>query len=198
MTVPEEMLKALSAPFTMIGADGKVYPAHQWKVNTTNTGVAVCVPYLDARQVVNRLNEVFGVDGWSNLLLETNGLGMICEITANIEGKEIRRSNIGTAGEYQREKSMVSDAIKRAATNFGIGAYLYDMQPVSLKLVISGGKKYAAMQNGEILKTGDELTSYINTLHPLRLKLTEIFNSISKEKQPEYSEIFTKIWEELS
>ena len=186
-----ETLHQLQAPFTAIGADGQVYPAHKWKVQTTKGGVAVCVPYLDANQVINRLNEVFGLDGWSNTLIETSDSGMICEITAIVGGKEVTKSNVGTPSEYEKQKGQASDAIKRAARNFGIGAYLNDIENVTLKL--SG--RFAADGKGNALRTGAELTSYINQLHPLRAKLSEIYRAVGKSAGLDNE--FQKIWEAL-
>ena len=63
----KEIYKMLSSPFTTSGADGKEYPAHKWRVQKGRR----CVPYIDARQVSERLNEVFGLDGWNHTIEET-------------------------------------------------------------------------------------------------------------------------------
>ena len=190
----KNIYEQLSARFETIGANGQVIPSHKWKVNTTKYGHAECVPYIDARQAIGRMNEVFGVGGWSNALIEMSGAGVICEITAIIDGKEITKSNVGTPGNFEKEKSQASDAIKRACSNFGVGAYLYEMEPIQLPLV---GKFAATRKEKTPLKSGAALTSYLNTFSALRMKLTDIYNGISKEKQQEFSEMFTKIWEEL-
>lgn len=193
----KEIQKQLEARFTTIAANGEIVDNHKWKVQTTKTGMAVCVPYLDSRQVTTRLNNVLGIDGWSNTLIETSDSGMICEITIIVNGKEVTRSNVGTKSEYEAKKGMASDSIKRAAVNFGVGSYLYDMQPVKLKIAIENGKKYAATAKGEALKTGEALTSYINQKHPLRAKLTEIYNALDNNDKKEVSDNFTKIWNKL-
>ncbi len=191
------IFEKLSAPFQKIGANGQKISTHKWKVQTTKGGVAMCVAYIDARQVAERLNTVLGIDGWSDSLIETNGEGIICEISANIDGKTVVHSNVGTPSDYQKIKGQASDAFKRAATKFGVGAYLYEMEAVRLKLATVNGKKYPSTSDGNALINGNDLTSYINTFHPLRLKLTEIWDAIPKNKQKNYSEIFTKIWEDL-
>jgi recombination DNA repair RAD52 pathway protein len=188
----------LTAPFTMIGVDKKEYPSHKWKPQVCNNIQAICVPYIDARQVSERLNNVLGIDGWSNTLIETTGKGMICELTAIIEGKEVTKSNIGVESDYAKEKGQASDALKRAAVNFGIGAYLYNIEPLTLKTVSVKGKNYPATDKGEALITGDALTSYINMLNPLRAKLIEIYRSLTKEDQKSIEPEFIKIWETLT
>lgn len=194
----KEIYQKLNAPFETTGVDGQTYSAHKWKPQVINNLEAICVPYIDSRQVIDRLNEVLGVDGWSNTLVEMSGEGLICELTIIVDGKEITKSNIGVKSEYAAEKGQASDALKRAATNFGIGAYLYNMEPVKLKSVVVKGKKYAATEKGEPLMTGDALTSYINMINPLRAKLTEIYKSLDKETQKNVEPQFKKIWEVLT
>ena len=188
----------LAAPFMILGADKKMYPNHKWKPNTWIKGGVICVPYIDARQVIERLNDVLGIDGWSNNLIEMSGKGLICELNLMIDGKEISKSNVGTESSFAKEKGQASDAIKRAAVNFGIGLYLYEMQPVTLKTSGSGKDKHPITEKGVVLKTGEDLSSYINMMNPLRQKLSEIYRSISKENKPKIEKEIKKIWELLN
>lgn len=191
----EQIFRELAAPFKITGADGQQYYNHKWKMQT-NTGL--CVPYIDSRQVSTRLNEVLGVDGWSDTLIETTGNYMICELTCYINSKAITKSNVGTPGNVEKDKSQASDALKRAAVKFGIGEYLYHMEPVKVNTVTGGnGKKVPATSEGKPLATGDALTSYINQKHPFRAKLTEIYNALNDAEKQNLSENFTKIWEAL-
>ena len=182
----QQIANELAAPFTVIGLDGRIYPAHKWKVQTAK---GLCVPYIDARQAQQRLNDILGVDGWGNTFIETNGDGLICEITALIEGKEVRKSNVGTRTSIEAEKGQASDAIKRAATAFGVGTYLYDMQPVQVKM--SG--KFPVDEKGNILSTGDELSSFINLKNPLMAKLFEIWNSLNETQKKSLQNDFSNI-----
>ena len=189
-----EVFQQLSAPFTTIGADGQEYPAHKWKM-LTNAGI--CVPYVDARQVAERLNLTLGVEGWSSTLIETAGQYMICELTCNINGQSITKSDVGTPSEYEKEKGQASDALKRSAALFGVGAYLYSMEPIKLETVQVGKNRVPITSDGKHLSTGDLLTSYINQLHPLRAKLTEIYKSLNSEQKEKLQNQFTTIWETL-
>lgn len=194
----KEILKKLSAPFTMIGVDNKNHAGHKWKVKITKGDFAVCVPYINARQVTQRLNEVLGIDGWSDVLIETAGDALICELTIDVGDKKITRSNVGMPSEYAKEKGKASDALKRAASKFGIGEYLYNMQPVKLQKISKNGKIYAATSDGKALMTGEELSSYINLKHPLRAKFVEIYESLTKEQKKEHGDKFVDIWNILS
>ncbi len=195
----KEILKKLSAPFTVMGPDNKIHPNHKWKVKVTK-GIdhALCVAYIDARQVTQRLNDVLGIDGWNDTLIETAGAALICELTILINDKEITRSNVGMPSEYAREKGKASDALKRAASMFGVGEYLYNMQPVKLDKVQKNGKTYAATSDGKALMTGEELSSYINLKHPLRAKFVEIYESLTEEQKKEHGQKFVDIWNILS
>lgn len=197
-TKNKSIAEQLAAPFETIGADGKIYPAHKWKGNTYKGDKVLCVSYIDARQAINRLNQVLGVDGWSNNLIEMSGKGLICELILSIDGKEVSKSNVGVESDYAKEKGQASDAIKRACVNFGVGAYLYEMQPVALKWTKVNGKKYPTTDKGQALITGDDLTSYINMLNPFRQKLSEIYMSIPEKDRPQIDQEFKKIWKVLT
>lgn len=130
-----EILKQLAAPF-----DPHVV---SWRVTNTNRektkGQAAC--YIDARDVQRRLDQVMGLN-WSSELGTQGGL-VTCRIGLYIDGQWIYRQD-GTAAvrekapqaeqstkeEQEREMSLkgaASDALKRAAVQWGIGRYLYSI-----------------------------------------------------------------------
>ena len=179
MEKEQEIYKQLSAPFTTIGADGNEYPAHKWRIQSGKR----CIPYIDARQVSERLNQVLGVDGWNNTIEETNQKMLISNLTCIIGGKEVSHSDVGTQANTEKEKSMASDSLKRAAVHFGIGRYLYDIEPVTLP----------ANTPSDIIKDGAKLSSYINQLHPMRSKLTEIYKALG-DSAKKLDKEFQAIW----
>lgn len=189
----EDLLQKLSKPFTEI-VNGKEVPAHKWRVMTTKYGTADCVPYITANQVKQRLNEVFGVDGWSDLFIETSQNFLICELSAEIEGKKTTKSDVGTPSDYESNKGMASDALKRAAVSFGIGAYLTDIGVVKLK---KSGKN-AMTEKGQVLSDPQMLTDYLNAGNPYSSHFRVLFSALSEESQTKYSETFKAIFDELS
>lgn len=82
--------------------------------------------YIDARAVFARLDEAVGPDHWATRLERLAPGVYLCALT--ICG--VTRTDVGQAGENEgeKEKSGASDAIKRAAVQFGVGAYLYDQE----------------------------------------------------------------------
>lgn len=91
--------------------------------------------YITARQVMERLDEAFGPFGWtakfSIINSNANACDMLCTITVKLpDGTVIERQDFGH-GESKTDidsgiKAAASDALKRAAVQFGIGRYLYD------------------------------------------------------------------------
>lgn len=100
-----------------------------WRVGSTNQektkGIALA--YIDARDVMGRLDEVFGMDGWSDSYTETPSGRLVCTLSVLIDGKWINKSDGAGDTQVEGEKGAISDAFKRAAVKFGIGRYLYEL-----------------------------------------------------------------------
>lgn len=123
-----DVLKQLSAPFDdkdiewrvmMMGVTGKGRP---W---------AMLAPYIDSRAIMNRLDSVVGMHGWTDEYREIqtpNGAGIICRLSLFVKGEKISKEDGCDFGrDIEPTKSGISDALKRAAVKFGIGRYLYDL-----------------------------------------------------------------------
>lgn len=185
----EQIYEELCAPFNTIGVDGRIYPDLRWRpVGGDSFGA-----YIDARQAINRLNEVLGIDGWSNQLIETSASGLICELSLIIEGVQITKSNVGTKSNKDPEKGQASSAIKRAASVFGVGSYIYGIAPV--KLTKKG--QFFVTDKGDVLDTNEKWSSYINFKNPYKAKLSEVFYSFSEDKRKELNDSFKLIWNSL-
>ena len=94
-----------------------------------NGASGIALPYIDARQVMERLDTVVGQQNWSDNYKVVDNQSVVCELT--IFG--ITKSDAGQAkpdgdkGEVKALKSAVSDAFKRAAVKWGIGQFLYSL-----------------------------------------------------------------------
>ena len=60
---------------------------------------------------------------------------MVCELTANIDGKEVRRSDCSELTDVSDAKGAASTAFKRACASLGIGRYLYNVGEIKVNLV---------------------------------------------------------------
>jgi hypothetical protein len=100
-----------------------------WRAQTMSgdgkSAMALC--YIDARDVMNRLDEVCGPDGWQDRYVETVKGRLLCTITVRCGDDWIEKSDGAGDTDVEGEKGAISDAFKRAAVKWGIGRYLYDV-----------------------------------------------------------------------
>lgn len=90
----------------------------------TSGGMALGLPYIDARDVMRRLDAVVGPAGWS---FDFDVLGPEAKrVKGRLTVLGVTKCDAGEAsGEEEPLKSAVSDALKRCAVHFGVGRYLY-------------------------------------------------------------------------
>jgi hypothetical protein len=120
---------------------GAFFPstAIQWRAGsmTQDKTRGKALPYIDARVVQNRLDDVVGAGNWKNSYSEVivNGklLAVRCALAVKVEGEWVEKEdgahldNIETFDQAEKAiKGVYSDALKRAAVQWGIGRYLYE------------------------------------------------------------------------
>lgn len=108
----------------------------EWVVSSTwaNGSKGIIAPYMSARAVMNRLDSVFGINGWSASYRVMDNLGVICTITVKIGGEWIDKQDGSGFTKVEPLKGGISGALKRAASCFGIGRYLYGLPTVFVDL----------------------------------------------------------------
>lgn len=111
---------ALDAPF----AANRIH----WRcgARTKKKDKAIPLAYINARDVMRRLDEVMGFNWQNRYTLAESGL-LICEIGIKIGDEWVWRSNGAGDTQVEAEKGKASDAFKRAAVMWGIGRYLYSI-----------------------------------------------------------------------
>jgi hypothetical protein len=80
--------------------------------------------YITARDVMQRLDEVFGIDGWSDDYWYI-GNRMICKLSVRMDGTWVTKADGADDTQIEGAKGGISDALKRAAVKFGIFRYAY-------------------------------------------------------------------------
>lgn len=112
-----------------------------WRVGSTTADKkkGIALAYLDARDVMERLDEVCGT-GWQCRYSHV-GERTCCEISINVDGAWLTRSNGAGDTDVEAEKGAFSDAFKRAAVLWGVGRYLYGLQSPWVELE-PAGKSY--------------------------------------------------------
>lgn len=104
---------------------------------------AMVVPYVAARAVAQRLDDVFGVTGWSDHYAQGPQGGVMCTIA--VEG--CSKSDAAENTEIEPVKGGISDAFKRAAVKFGIGRYLYRINGTLWANVHEGGSRQGVVKD---------------------------------------------------
>lgn len=115
------MFDRLSAPFDPA--------AIHWRAQTVtkNGDKALALAYLDARDVMDRLDEACGPANWRDSYVETPKGRTLCTLEIRVDGEWIAKSDGAGDTDVEGEKGSISDALKRAAVKWGIGRYLYDL-----------------------------------------------------------------------
>lgn len=122
-----EIRNALAEPFPP--------EAISWRVGSTTKDKSrgLALAYIDARDVMDRLDRVMGV-AWQCRYPLAEGHLLICEISLYIGGQWVTRANGAGDTQVEAEKGKASDAFKRAAVLWGIGRYLYDLPDVWVEI----------------------------------------------------------------
>jgi hypothetical protein len=108
-----------------------------WRVGSTNArklGVkswqatkGIALAYINARDVMQRLDNVIGPLNWQCRYSHVTDKGVVCEIGILVDGNWLWRANGAGDTQVEAEKGAMSDAFKRAAVMWGIGRYLYSL-----------------------------------------------------------------------
>lgn len=115
----------------------KPFPADKisWRVGSVSKDKkkAMVLAYLDARDVMQRLDDVCGIGNWQNKHPHANGKTS-CAIGIKIGDEWVWKENGAGDSQVEAEKGAFSDAFKRAAVLWGIGRYLYDVPTVWVEI----------------------------------------------------------------
>ena len=124
---PEELRQALTAPFP----NGDI----EWRVSATNKEKTkgLAVPYVTNRAIQNRLDDTVGIDGWHNEFKPwKDGKAQLCGISIYFHERKqwLTKWDGADDSDIESVKGGLSDSMKRAAVEWGIGRYLYGMTQV--------------------------------------------------------------------
>jgi hypothetical protein len=137
---------------------------YKWKVQTAKSWGCECVGYVDARQVMDLLDEALGPENWQDHYREVAG-NVYCDLKIKVGGEWVTKSDCGAESSFEKEKGQASDAFKRAAVKWGVGRFLYRLPMVKTKSIESGkdtrgNPKYVPVdEQGNKIKTW-ELSQY--------------------------------------
>lgn len=100
----------------------------KWKPQATRGNRALAICYVDARTVMDRLDDVLGLGKWQTSY-QTVQDGVICRLRVWVGSEWVTHEDVGSFSEQPDDgdklKSAFSDSLKRAAVHLGVGRYLY-------------------------------------------------------------------------
>lgn len=119
MESSKELFRQLSAPFTREELLLRVL--QKSKVGDK----ALPAVYIDARRVMQRLDDVMGPENWKVDYIAGASGGVLCRLQLRINGEWISKADGAANTDVEAVKGGMSKALVRAAVCWGIGRYLY-------------------------------------------------------------------------
>jgi len=119
----------------------------RWKIQTWNHDTqkprALYVPYFDARDVEDALDDLFGWERWSTKMTfaEIKGVPFcICELTVYPPngGAAVVKTDAAPLTDIESIKGGVSDSLKRAAAQLGVGRNAYALPSIWATCALRG------------------------------------------------------------
>ena len=156
----------------------------KWRVQQVNDAMtkAKCVAYIDARQVMDLLDEIVGPENWQSDFKEFKGniyagIGINALISIddnkNLQFHWVWKWDCGAESNIEKEKGEASDAFKRAAVHWGIGRFLYELDIITIPAVNYKGKGKPADNQGNVLWSSDELSDFCNKQRTQKIELSD-------------------------
>ena len=117
-------LHLLAAPFREDDYEWRLQSCG--KVNDKFWGLALC--YVTNRAIMNRLDEVVGIENWKNDYAAAPDGGILCYLSIRINNEWVTKVDGATNTQVDPVKGGLSGAMKRAAVHWGIGRLLYNLK----------------------------------------------------------------------
>lgn len=118
---PREIQAALAEPFPA--------EALGWLPQSITGNRCLALPYIDARDVMIRLDAVVGIEGWRDAYEVQADGNVQCTLSIRVGKAWIAKADVGGPSDQKdtgdKRKAAYSDALKRAAVKWGIGRYIY-------------------------------------------------------------------------
>lgn len=121
----KEMLRKLGAPFAITAVKWR---AALCGLNGKGEPYAVVVPYIDARAIQDRLDQVVGAENWMAEYRQGANNGTMCKLSIRINGQLVSKEDGADLSEIEPIKGGISNSFRRAAVVWGIGRYLYNLK----------------------------------------------------------------------
>jgi hypothetical protein len=106
----------------------------RWKPAAVSGNRALAIAFVDARTIMQRLDDVLGITGWSDAYKFLPDGSCVCKLSCCIAGHWLSKMDVGGPSEQEdegdRRKAAASDSLKRAAVKWGLARYIYRLPRV--------------------------------------------------------------------
>lgn len=130
-----------------------------WRIGQAGKGSngiwAKVLAYLTNRAIMDRLDSVVGPQNWRNEYTTGPQGGVLCGLSLRLDSEWVTKWDGAENTDIEAVKGGLSDAMKRAAVQWGIGRYLYDLGE-SWADVLDKKKDGARYANCKIKVNGQE------------------------------------------
>ena len=144
----KEIEKKLKAPFAAKDIEWRVQSAGE----RDGKPWAKVLAYVTARAIMDRLDEVVGIDSWQDHYEAGPEGGVLCKlsvcISRDVADIWITKEDCAENTDIEAVKGGISGAIKRAAVKWGIGRYLYDLSE-GWAVVSENGEHWQGAKEGK-------------------------------------------------
>jgi hypothetical protein len=124
----------------------------EWRVGRAGKNAkgvwAMCLAYITNRAIMERLDEVAGPERWRNEYREAPAGGVLCGISIRVGDEWVTKWDGAENTDLEAVKGGLSGAMKRAAVQWGIGRYLYDL-PEGWATISDDGRYYGKTKDGD-------------------------------------------------
>jgi hypothetical protein len=160
MTMTDDLRSRLAAPFAAKDIEWRI--ARSGIKDSKPWGM--CLAYITNRAIMDRLDEVVGPENWRNEYQRWGEHGVVCGLSLYV-GDLPGQMHVGIAGtawvtkwdgaeetDIESVKGGLSAAMKRAAVQWGIGRYLYDLEEGWAVFPDNGKGPYSAKIEGKFYR----------------------------------------------
>ena len=143
---PRQIQAALSKPFAPEDLEWRLQQTFEDKMR------GIAVPYVTNRAIQNRLDESVGPENWYNDYKPWHGTGkkeaQLCGIAIYFEGRGfITKWDGAEDSDIEPVKGELSDSMKRAAVQWGVGRVLYSLSSPVWVSIEKKGKSFMIPDN---------------------------------------------------
>lgn len=113
----------------------------EWRIGVTkkDKSQGMALPYITNRAIQQRLDQVVGKGYWKNKYIPWHNGSQLCELSIKVVYEDgsfewIEKVDGAECSDIESIKGGLSDSMKRAAVQWGIGRYLYELPTIWVEL----------------------------------------------------------------